>query len=62
MFEGFGLHSESMCLALEGIDAALRAAGCESHVVGSIWECYHANDVESLVKAISWAWQVTTQP
>lgn len=44
---------------VEAICESLKQAGCESALIGSIWEQFDKGTSEGVVKAISWAWEMT---
>lgn len=37
----------------------LQAAGCESALIGSIWEHWEGGDEDGVLKALNWAWYMT---
>jgi len=47
--------------AVKSVAHYLQDAGCESALIGSIWQHWEKGDEDGVLKATSWAWYVTME-
>ena len=45
--------------AVEMVTQYLRDAGCESALIGSIWQHFEEGGEDGVLKALNWAWYMT---
>lgn len=47
--------------AVMDVTAYLETAGCESCLIGSIWQHWEQGDEDGVLKATNWAWYMTME-
>ena len=47
--------------AVKRVAHYLQDAGCESALIGNIWQHFEEGDEDGVLKAVNWAWYMTLE-